>query len=331
MEPLPNSQRVNLLETSDSRIARHCVCCGGTGLRASPAIMMPFISHRVFGWSPAYIDASWGLKTVPQGLAYALCNSLLCEDCELLFMDLRFSDDEMGRLYNDYRGPEYTGLREYYEPGYSVRNAELSKQVVYLRQTEEYLREFVAHPRCVLDWGGDTGINTPFKEVAEFVEIYDISNKLAHDGERTSNKARLRAKSYDLITCCNVLEHVPHPAKVLEEIKHFMDEATTLFIEVPLESLRLQADGMTALLTAKRHWHEHINFFSEKSLRLLIHNAGFKLLSIRTLTTNESGNQAHVYQVASRLGFSPEQRLGQEQDSRHTTNIQKPHPNERGS
>lgn len=306
MGPLSNSERVNLLEQSDTRIARRCVCCGSTGLRASPAIMMPFISHRVFGWTPVHIDASWGLKSIPKGLAYALCNSLLCEECELLFMDLRFTDEEMGRLYDNYRGFEYTRLREYYEPGYSERNAELSKPVVYLPQTEAYLRDFVAHPRCVLDWGGDTGINTPFKDVAECVEIYDISDKLAHDGERTSNKTRLKTIAYDLLTCCNVLEHVSHPAKVLEEIKDFMDEATTLFIEVPLESLRLQTDGMPALLTAKRHWHEHINFFSEKSLRLLMHNTGFKLLSIRTLITNESGNQTHVYQVVARLNISPE-------------------------
>jgi len=283
---------------SGERIAGHCVCCGSTLLRSSSAIMMPFISHRVFGWQPTRIEEHWGLKTIPSGMAYALCNSLFCDECELLFMDIRFSDDEMGRLYRNYRGAEYTKLRDFYEPGYESRNLELAQPLVYLRETEDFLRKFIRRPQVILDWGGDTGVNTPFKDVAE-VNIYDISEKLDGEGASVSDKHRLRSKSFDLITCCNVLEHVPHPSNVLAEIKEFMAEATVLFVEVPFETLRVQ-NTSADVLQMKRHWHEHINFYSEMALRSLMRHSSLQVLALRSIATNEKGNQDHVFQLICR-------------------------------
>jgi hypothetical protein len=278
------------------RVARHCVCCGSSALRSSPAIMMPFISDRVFGWKPTRVEAEWGLRTIEPGMAYALCNSLLCEACGLLFMDLRFSENEMARLYRNYRGEEYTQLRDFYEPGYASRNQELAHRLGYIGSTEEFLGGFVKNKPCILDWGGDTGVNTPLKGIAREIEIYDISEKLTDGGDSVTNKLRLKSKTYDLITCCNVLEHVPHPALVLKEIKEYSHETTIFFIEVPHETLRIECPN-DAVVFQKRHWHEHINFYSESSLRSLISKCGFRLLALRSCATNEKGNQAQVFQL----------------------------------
>ena len=278
------------------RVARHCVCCGSSALRSSPAIMMPFISDRVFGWKPTRIEAEWGLKTIESGMAYALCNSLVCEECGMLFMDFRFSENEMARLYRNYRGEEYTQLRDFYEPGYASRNQELAHQLSYLGSTDEFLDFFIKNKPRILDWGGGTGINTPLKGIAKEIEIYDISEKLNGDGDGVANKSRLKSKIYDLITCCNVLEHVAYPALVLKELKEYSNEATIFFIEVPHETLCIECPD-NSIVYRKRHWHEHINFFSEASLRFLISKCGFELLALRTLATNEKGNQAYVFQL----------------------------------
>jgi hypothetical protein len=204
----------------------------------------------------------------------------------------------MGRLYRNYRGAEYTKLRDFYEPGYESRNLELAQPLVYLRETEDFLRKFIRRPQVILDWGGDTGVNTPFKDVAE-VNIYDISEKLDGEGASVSDKHRLRSKSFDLITCCNVLEHVPHPSNVLAEIKEFMAEATVLFVEVPFETLRVQ-NTSADVLQMKRHWHEHINFYSEMALRSLMRHSSLQVLALRSIATNEKGNQDHVFQLICR-------------------------------
>jgi hypothetical protein len=53
---------------------------------------------------------------------------------------------------------------------------------------------------------------------------------------------------------------------------------TLLYIEVPLEALTVAEPDPIARLRAKRHWHEHINFFTRESMRALIERAGFNVL-----------------------------------------------------
>src|ERR1700754_592858 len=85
------------------RLAFSCVCCGSGDLAASPAILMPFVAHRAFGWAPVEIDESWGLQTIRNGMAYSICKTLRCRKCSHLFCDIRFSDEEMSAIYSGYR------------------------------------------------------------------------------------------------------------------------------------------------------------------------------------------------------------------------------------
>ena len=139
-----------------------CVCCGSKALAKSPAILMPFVAHRVFGWKPVVIDDSWGLKTIRNGTAYTICNSVYCSDCGFLFLDIRFSEEELKSLYDGYRDKQYTDLREIYEPGYTTRNDSLNAGINYIADIETFLSPYLSFPISILDWGGDTGKNTPF-------------------------------------------------------------------------------------------------------------------------------------------------------------------------
>jgi hypothetical protein len=78
-----------------------------------------------------------------------------------------------------------------------------------------------------------------------------------------------------------------------------MTAGTVLFIEVPFETIRVENNSVSAL-HMKRHWHEHINFYSELSLRRLTYNSGLDVIALRTIATNEKGNQAHVFQLICR-------------------------------
>ena len=131
--------RLTILPREKERISTHCVCCGSANIKSSPAILMPFVAHRAFGWAPVVIDESWGLSTIKNGNAYSLCKSLYCGECGFLFLDIRFTDKELDRLYFEYRGERYTELREYYEPGYSIRNQNLTGVINYLNEIEAFL------------------------------------------------------------------------------------------------------------------------------------------------------------------------------------------------
>lgn len=281
-------------------IAQACICCGNRGLDRSPAILMPFVAHRVFGWTPVVITEKWGLRDLHQGHAYALCNTLHCPECDLLFLDLRFNEEELGRLYRDYRGEEYTSLRDYYEPGYARRNRQLLEGGGYSAQVEAFLAPLLGTPQSVLDWGGDSGVNTPFRGRLALHHVLDISDRPLVLGASQVNAEQARAEYYQLIVLSQVLEHVPEPLALLREVVTVLEPESTLYLEVPYEGLlqRLAAGGQWQ---DKRHWHEHINFYTEASLRALCRSAGLDILLFGRLEVDVGNGPASVFSLACRL------------------------------
>lgn len=283
------------------RLASRCVCCGSRDLEKSPAILMPFVAHRAFGWEPVEITDGWGLKTIKSGMAYSVCNSLLCVECEHLFLDIRFNDNEMDSLYEEYRGTQYTELREKYEPGYKDRNSRLNAGIGYIPDIEAFLTPHLTFPIKILDWGGDTGKNTPFKTRNVLFHIYDISNKQAIvDGAQKINKETATFHCYDLVVCSNVIEHVPFPADILSSIKELMHPHTILYIELPFEDVVRLYDSRSGLRN-KKHWHEHINFFSEKSIMALLRKVGLSAIDFNLLEANAGANSSWQYQIACKI------------------------------
>ena len=281
------------------RISAQCVCCGGDRLSSSPAVLMPFVAHRTFGWKPVVIDESWELSTIKNGNAYSVCNSLCCSDCGLLFLDIRFSDSELARLYDDYRGPDYTHVRELYEPGYTIRNEQLKSGIGYIKDIEDFLEPYLRFPISILDWGGDTGKNTPFKKRNERLHIFDISNKEVISGAKIVSKGEALANQYTLVVCSNVLEHVPYPSDLLCDIINSMDVSTILYLEVPLEDI--VSAGQHNLHLKKKHWHEHVNFFTEKSLRCLAENVGLLVIDLKKIRVTTGGKSSFLIQLACQL------------------------------
>ena len=282
-----------------TRIAQQCPCCFSEDLNSSPAVLMPFISHRAFNWRPVVIDDTWGLSSIKNGNAYSLCNSLFCERCGFLFLDIRFSDDELSRLYENYRGKDYTELRDRYEPGYAKINENLNSGQKYTDDIHTFLEPHLNFPISILDWGGDTGKNTPFKEQNTQLDIYDISDKEVIEGAKIVTKEQAYENKYDLVVCSNVLEHVSYPHELLEEIIPCMDKSSILYIEVPYEDLVL--NEKENLHIKKKHWHEHVNFYSKKSLEYLVKNVGLSIFDINELEVNDGSRIYYLFQLACKL------------------------------
>lgn len=262
---------------------------------------MPFVAHRALGWAPVEIDKNWGLKTIENGMAYSICNSVFCGGCGFLFLDLRFSDSALTALYTGYREKEYTELREKYEPGYTKRNEKLNGGINFMEDVEAFIAPHVSFPARILDWGGDTGKNTPFRNGQNEIFIYEISDKETLDGTKRITQGELRKNRYDLLINSHVLEHVPYPGDIIRDMVSVMDEESVLYIEVPYEDIMSGANGATDLHLKKRHWHEHINFFSKKSLEKLLANHGLQQISYREMQADGGANCAAIFQIVCKL------------------------------
>jgi 2-polyprenyl-3-methyl-5-hydroxy-6-metoxy-1,4-benzoquinol methylase len=141
-----------------------------------------------------------------------------------------------------------------------------------LRGSLVHPQGFQSNRQCWIGGGGG-GINTPFKDVAEMVEIYDFGMSKA--------PSIFKSVSFDLINLSNVIEHVGNPFSLLGNIRKFMKEGTFLYVETPLERIMEDSEnlGVEPDLKKKRHWHEHVNFFSEKSLEYLFTRSKLEVIN----------------------------------------------------
>lgn len=256
------------------KIVDHCVVCGNASLTYTPAAFHPFVMHRIFQWIPVRIR----INDEQNVLTFSVCKTITCANCDFEFVDIRFDDEEMRKLYSGYREEEYTALREYYEPGYRQLNDELDNQTVnYYADIEAFiLNTTPMRPRKVLDWGGNNGINTPFRDAE--IHIFDIAAKAPKYG-----KAVIEPEPpYDLIVCSNVLEHVPYPRVLLRQITPYLNPESLLYLEVPRET-----HGQT-------FWHEHINRFNEQSLAKLIEICGLRLMDMTLFPPPKHGYEALI-------------------------------------
>ena len=80
-----------------------------------------------------------------------------------------------------------------------------------------------------------------------------------------------------------------------------MKQNTILYIEVPFEEIMQNVNADMELPLKKRHWHEHINFYSEESLRRLLANCGFDLIGLKNLSGLGEAKKSCVFQIACRL------------------------------
>lgn len=261
-------------------VATSCICCGGTNLQGTPAVLMPFVAFRVFRHEPVEITAEWGMRDLKEGWSYTLCRTLECLDCGAVFLDYRFTDEQMSALYAGYRDEAYVRDRVRFEPGYAgLVESVYSERHAYLDEVEKWLIQFVPANPKVLDFGGSDGMNSPLLGIASAVEVHDISGVELVQGASRANPATFGNVHYDLVSCVQTLEHVAYPLETLQQLLPALDDASLLYVEVPYEDLMVKELPFGEAGVQKKHWHEHINFYSRESMLALLKRAGLEVVA----------------------------------------------------
>lgn len=270
------------------KIVDYCVVCNASNLSCCKAVVTPFIAERCFN--------SKAFET----------QLLRCPNCELGFFKLRFDSLELESLYRGYRGDKYLAQRNKFEPWYTARlNSTLfqdqrmlrGRQDSLLKLIDGYDPDLVKRARSILDYGGDDGklIFGIFENAKKYV--FEISEAPLKPGiYRAPSPQEIK---FDLVICSNVFEHAPFPHELMDQIGKFCSEGTVLYLEVPHEkpfsfdTLRKRVIQQVLLLFMRpkqffetfgfgmfTHLHEHINYFSVKSLHELLQRHGFTDISV---------------------------------------------------
>lgn len=285
------------------KAVNHCVVCGSQRITKKIGAFAPFIAHRVLDYPILHVVIN-GAGMFPP----LFTNSLRCQECDFVFSQIRFDNDEMARLYHDYRGDEYARIRDIYEPGYAAINPLIGDGAVEIenrqRSVDDFLRDAVdpATISTLLDYGGDKGQHIPtlFSHCRKFV--YEISNVAPLAGIETVSDLDT-VGAVDFVMCCHVQEHLPYPGETLAAIKRVCTRGTKVFLEVPLE---MSLDDPLQESQVPSQFHEHINFFTPRSLYALATANGFKPLKLEVRNI-ETGwiQRTSLYLLAEPDWFRP--------------------------
>lgn len=217
---------------------------------------------------------------------HAFTEMQICLCCSFVQTKMPFRDDDIMRLYLDYRSPSYNRERIQFEPSYASIAAAVGQDEVEIRSRTTALNAFLrrALPAngsfSMLDYGGSDGKFMPDLPGPKFV--YEISNV-----EPVPGVTRVNAESdlgtYSLVLLAHVIEHVPHPLKLVRKLTQYVEAGGYLYIETPQEI----ADQDRNDLQQSKHRmdvgiHEHINSYCVSAVTKLLESAHLNVVAIES-------------------------------------------------
>jgi Methyltransferase domain len=240
-----------------------------------------------------------------------------CEACQFSFFSHRYSDTELAAIYGGYRGSDYLRVRKRWEPWYgSAVNGAYQVGSEEVRSRTAFMDELIAKAtdgkfNVAVDFGGDEGQFFPDSAVGRKIVI-DVSGKPMLAGVELYEDLKSLGTSPDLVMICHVLEHLNDPVALLREVCKVIDAQGVLYVEVPMDMPRLHGWHARAAYqkylvgVGRTRWplvasdflsgvsrqvgfriprlgvvkqSEHINYFTDRSLKALLSKAGFNVIA----------------------------------------------------
>jgi hypothetical protein len=262
-------------------------------------MVQPFFLRRVFGIqlrtprSPnalkqkirelVSIPLSWMSRVAT---SYAFVEMQLCNRCFFIQTKIPFHDEDIARLYRDYRSTSYNRERISYEPEYANIASAIGQAESEVLTRRMALKTFlskavnICKEDTILDYGGADGRFIPDIPGSKFV--YEISSMVPIPGV-TRIQSESELDRYSLVLFAHVLEHVTHPLDMLHQIKTYVKPGGYLYIETPQDI----SDQQRANLQSTAHRtelgiHEHINYYCVPAVAAVLEGAGFTVAAIES-------------------------------------------------
>ena len=267
---------------------RECLICENNNLETISAIISGFLLERI--WNNSINDKTY------------ICH---CKNCGFAFYAMRPNEKEMAKLYENYRDENYQEQRQKYDSWYtkSINDVINNDQMSY-KERQEYLGTFLnkyidtTNIKSVLDYGGNTGLHIPmiFSNAKKYV--FDISGVKTVEGVQGFNNLHdAKKQQYDFVMCIALLEHVSEPNTILNQLKELVAKNGYLYICVPFDSPFYKHKHSKIQFLFNKHFsfkvildrflrdrknpfimHEHINYFTENSVKKMLERRGLTVL-----------------------------------------------------
>jgi len=217
--------------------------------------------------------------------------SVLCENCGLVWVDPRPDDDELKKFYGEDYRREYKGDLE---PKMKHCYREIHRAI----QRLERLAEYYSPGDKILDVGAGAGFFAyVLRENNADIDGIEPNKgyvKFAQDklNLRTVKSGYLgecdKFNYYNIITINHVLEHLPNPLDSLNHMRNLLAKNGKIIIEVPNIEATYHSPNKVFHIA-------HLYWYNPITLTALLSKAGFKIIDL-TLT---KGTQ-HINVVAEK-------------------------------
>lgn len=259
----------------------------------------PFFLKRVFDMELRYPRSPNPFKQKIRGLASSALSLIsrfpvhnafvemqLCRRCFFIQTRTCFHQDDIMRLYLDYRSPSYNQERILYEPSYASIADDVGQHEVEIHTRTAALKDFLNQNLTpnraftILDYGGSDGKFVPDFPGKKFV--YEISDIDPIPGV-TRIKSESDLSQYSLVLLAHVIEHVPHPLDLVRKVTSYIEPGGYLYLETPQE---IADDDRNRFLHGASPFdiaiHEHINSYCKSAVTGLLESAGLNIVAVQT-------------------------------------------------
>lgn len=219
---------------------------------------------------------------------------MICNKCFFVSPKKEYSFKELSSLYHDYRTKSYNKERVFYEPWYNkiknfvgkssleIENRQKNLDYIFVKKNINY-----NEIKTVIDWGGNEGNFIPSVLKNKKLYVFDPSTSVLVNKSYNKINKRELLPNVDCILLAHVLEHVGNPKKFLLDVLKNLNQGGIIYLEVPQDkSLQEVSEIVNDPEKSIFEIHEHINIFTEKSLKFLCIDLGLELIYTSTNEMN---------------------------------------------
>ncbi len=233
---------------------------------------------------PCNLCGSGRRKTIVAKFGLAIVR---CRKCGLVYANPRLIESELKKRYGaGYFFGEYLPLFRADAFSYSL-DVIKDHYSLYLSILTKYFQP----GKRLLDIGCGAGFFLKAAELAGWSVAGTETSEAASDYARAVTKVkvfygnleeiRLAPESYDAVTMLDILEHLPDPMGTLKQARRVLKKGGILIVNTPdYQSLSRVFLGKTWAVLSPA---EHLYYFAEKTLRLALGQAGFRVIGLGNL------------------------------------------------
>lgn len=211
---------------------------------------------------------------------------LECKNCSMLYISPRPTEEILSEFYPQSK------LYEVFNTHIFPQSADVRREKIFrprVKKIISYCEQYNVNRDSILEIG--SGFGFLLEELADANAFKRIVGTEATDSLYDSIKEKKYElynglldsinfeETFNFIASFEVIEHVFNPKQFLNKINSILDKEGIIMLSFPnydgfdIGILREEASAID---------HEHLNYFNEKSISILLESTGFNLLDIHT-------------------------------------------------